>query len=225
MTDRFVVSVDVVCFVLEEATLKVLLVRRTEPPFAGQWALPGGIVHLEDSLDDAARHVLSTRTHLDISYLEQLYTFGEPNRDPRGRTIAIAYFALLPTIPTDLQVGESVDEFAWKSVDTLPQLAFDHDRIVQYAFQRLKQKLTYTPIAFRLLPETFTLADLRQVHEAIEGKQYQHLSNFQALMRTRWDLARVPGAFDRRTRRPAQLYHFVGPVTISGPPEDVEDSV
>jgi 8-oxo-dGTP diphosphatase len=222
MTDRFVVSVDVACFVLEERVLKVLLVRRTEPPFAGQWALPGGIVYLEESLDDAARRVLSMRTRLDIAYLEQLYTFGDPARDPRSRTIAVAYYALLPAISTDVRSGKDVGEIAWKAVDELPQLAFDHARMVRYALQRLRQKITYTPIVFHLLPETFTLADLREVHEAIEGRQYQHLSNFQALMRARWDLVRVPGAFDRRTRRPAQLYRFAGPPEVAGPPDDPE---
>ena len=100
----------------------------------------------------------------------------------------------------------------------LPPLAFDHGRIAAYARRRLAQKIVYTPLAFRLLPEKFTLTDLRLVHEAIEGRRYTHLSNFQTLMRSRWDLVRVPGEFDRRSRRPAQLYRYGGPLDVPGPP-------
>ena len=108
---------------------------------------------------------------------------------------------------------------AWVPVDDLPPLAFDHTRIAAYARQRLAQKLSYAPLAFLLLPEHFTMADLRRVHEAIEGRAYTHLSNFQTLMRSRWQIVAVPGEFDRRSKRPAQRYRYGGPLEIAGAPE------
>ena len=196
MIDRFVVAVDVVCFALDESRLKVLVVQRREPPFAGMWALPGGIVRGDESLDEAAERVLSDRTRLAIKYLEQLYTFGEPARDPRSRAIAVAYYALLPTLPSEATSGENVDAISWQPVDELPSLAFDHARTIHYALRRIQQKLWYTPIVFRLLPETFTFGDIRRVFEVLEGKQYPHLSNFQTQVRAHWALEPVPGAFD-----------------------------
>lgn len=220
--DRVAVAVDVACFALQDERLHLLLVRRQAEPFADEWALPGGVVQGREPLEAAARRILAARTGLTVAYLEQLYTFGEPDRDPRGRTLSIAYFALLPPGPAAgaAQPGKAVGEIRWADADDLPPLAFDHGRIAAYARQRLAQKLAYSPLAFYLLPEKFTMADLRRVHEAIEGRQYTHLSNFQTLMRTRWDLLRVPGEFDRRSKRPAQRYRYGGALDVPGPPEE-----
>lgn len=218
--DRVAVSVDVVCFRLDAGRLQILLVRRENAPFAGSWALPGGVLGGRETLDAAAARVLAERTGLAVAYLEQLYTFGDPDRDPRGRTLAVAHYALLPLAAEPAQAGRAVEAVAWADPDALPSLAFDHATIAAYARRRLAQKIAYTPLAFRLLPEKFTMADLRRVHEAIEGRPYTHLSNFQTLMRSRWDLLRVPGDLDRRSRRPAQRYRYGGPLTIAGPPED-----
>ena len=215
---RFAVSVDVACFALEGGVLKLLLVQRKHEPFAGYWALPGGVVRPRETLDAAANRILGERTGMSVAYLEQLYTFGDPDRDPRGRTVTVAYYALLPVGAHQVQPGRLVDAVAWHRVDALPPLAFDHSQIAAYARQRLAQKISYSPLAFRLLPEKFTMADLRMVHEATEGRKYSHLSNFQTVMRARWDLVRVPGELDRRTRRPAQLYRYAGPREIVGPP-------
>jgi 8-oxo-dGTP diphosphatase len=211
--ERLAVSVDVACFALREGALSLLLVRREREPFAGQWALPGGIVRAREALDDAATRTLAERAGLAVAYLEQLYTFGDPDRDPRGRTLSVAYLALLPpdAATSAAQPGRAIGAVEWADADTLPPLAFDHDAIAAYARRRLAQKLSYSPLAFSLLPEKFTMADLRRVHEAIEGRRYTHLSNFQTLMRSRWDLLRVPGEFDRRSKRPAQLYRYGGP--------------
>lgn len=218
--DRVAVAVDVACFALREGALRLLLVRRQAAPFADTWALPGGVVRGHEPLETAARRILAERTGLAVAYLEQLYTFGDPDRDPRGRTLSVAYYALLP--PTALadaaQPGRAVGELRWADADELPELAFDHGRIAAYARQRLAQKLAYSPLAFYLLPKKFTMADLRRVHEAIEGRRYTHLSNFQTLMRTRWDLLRVPGEFDRTSKRPAQRYRYGGALDVPGPP-------
>jgi 8-oxo-dGTP diphosphatase len=217
--DRVAVSTDVAAFTLREGALHLLLVRREAEPFAGRWALPGGIVGSREPLEDAAARALAERTGLTAAYLEQLYTFGDPDRDPRGRTLSVAHLALLPPAGgTEAVAGREVGAVRWAPADDLPPLAFDHARIAAYARQRLAQKIAYAPLAFLLLPERFTMADLRAVHEAIEGRPYTHLSNFQTTMRARWDLLRVPGAFDRRTKRPAQLYRYGGPTAVAGPP-------
>jgi len=220
---RVVLSVDVVCFALERQHLSVLLVKRAEPPFAETWALPGGAVETDEALDVAAARLLAERTGVSGTYLEQLYTFGDPGRDPRGRTLSVTYFGLLNAGQHQpVRAGRAVREATWFAADSLPPLAFDHGRIAAYARRRLALKLTYTPLAFYFLPETFTLGDLRTLHEAVEGRQYDP-SNFPKQMLGRWDLAPVPGVRDRRSRRPARLYRYVGPREIAGPPEDLEE--
>src|SRR5579859_336945 len=221
LLERATVSVDVVCFAHTGEALSVLLVRRAEAPFAGAWALPGGAVRPRETLDAAASRLLAERTGVRGAYLEQLYTFGDPGRDPRGRTLSVAYFALLPAADGQpLRRGRGVRELGWFAVDALPApLGFDHGRIIAYARWRLAQKLTYTPLAFAVLPATFTLGDLRALHQAVDGRRYDP-SNFQKQMLARWDLAPVSGVKDHRTRRPARLFRYTGPHEIAGPPED-----
>jgi 8-oxo-dGTP diphosphatase len=214
---RVALSVDVACFALEADGLRLLLVRRQSEPFAGSWALPGGAVAPEERLDDAARRVLAERTGLRDAYLEQLYTFGDPGRDPRGRTVAVAYLALLPAPAPDPQRGREVSAATWTPAASPPPLAFDHQRIADYARWRLAQKLEYSPLAFRVLPERFTMGDLRRVHETVLGRPLD-ASNFARQMLARWDLAPVPGERDRRSRRPARLYRYIGEAHIAGPP-------
>jgi 8-oxo-dGTP diphosphatase len=213
-----VLAVDLACFALTDEGLELMLVRRSEEPFAGEWALPGGTVGADEGLDAAAERILAERTGLAAAYLEQLFTFGDPGRDPRGRTVSVAYYALLTERPSPL-AGRGVLEAGWQRVDALPPLAFDHGRIAAYARWRLAQKITYTPLAFRALPERFTMGDLRAVHEAVAGQAYDP-SNFARQMLARWDLAPVPGLKDRRTRRPARLFRYIGPREIAGPPDD-----
>jgi 8-oxo-dGTP diphosphatase len=221
--ERVVLSVDVACFALDGERLMLLLVQRAEEPFAHAWALPGGAVRPDEPLDAAAARLLTERTGIRSVYLEQLYTFGDPGRDPRGRTVSVTYFALLNAAEqVPVRPGRGVDDVGWWPVDGLPQLAFDHARIAAYARRRLAQKLTYTPLAFHVLPETFTLGDLRTLHEAVDGRRYDP-SNFPKQMLARWDLAPLPGVRDRRTRRPARLYRYIGPREIAGPPENLEE--
>ena len=222
---RVVPSVDIVCFRLRPAgrdlVLEVLLVRRTRDPFAGRWALPGGVVRPQERLADAAHRVLHERTGLDVVYLEQLYTFDEPARDPRGRTLSIAHLALLALAETAAQAGRDVEELTWWPVPGLATeapLAFDHAGIVRYAHERLRSKVEWTPLVFRLLPEPFTLPEVRRIYQAIHGERYND-SNFRRQL-----LARFPGiepvpAKDRRTNRPAQLFRYAGPRHVAGPPD------
>jgi 8-oxo-dGTP diphosphatase len=218
-------SIDVACFRLRQAdpglALEALLVRRARDPFAGRWALPGGVVRRDERLADAAHRVLRERTGLDIAHLEQLYTFDDPDRDPRGRTLAVAHLALLPIGESAATAGRDVEELAWRPADdpaAEEALAFDHALILRYARQRLRGKVEWTPLVFQLLPATFTLPDARRVYEAIHGEHYND-SNFRRQL-----LARFPGLEpvadkDRRSNRPAQLFRYVGPRAVAGPPE------
>jgi 8-oxo-dGTP diphosphatase len=218
--ERVVLAVDVVCLALRAHGLYVLLGQREDEPFAGYWALPGGVLLPQESLDEAAARLLEERTGLHrAGYLEQLYTFGDVDRDPRGRTVSVAYYLVLPRGEYAIRAGRGMLAVDWHRLDDLPlpTLAFDHAAIVRYARARLSQKIEYTPLAFSILPETFTMGDLRAVHEAVLGQDL-HPSNFVRQMMARWDLAPVPGERDRRTRRPARLYRYIGAREIAGPP-------
>lgn len=168
--DRPALSVDVVIFSLRQGALHVLLIRRAAPPFKGRWAIPGGFVDPDESLDEAARRELQEETDLSDVYVEQLYTFGDPKRDPRGRVVTVAYFAL---VPEDVlaHAGDDAAEADWYPIDQLPDLAFDHADIVGYAGQRLRYKLEYTSVGFELLPNEFTLTDLQTAYEIVLGEK------------------------------------------------------
>ncbi len=202
------VTVDVVIFTIREARLQVLLVRRAIPPYRRRWAIPGGFVREGESLDEAARRELREETGVADVYLEQLYSFGDPGRDPRGRIVTIAYFALIAADRAPLRAGTDAAEAAWFPMDGLPPLAFDHRPILDYALVRLRNKLEYTTVGFQLLPREFTLTDLQRVYEAILSKELDK-RNFRrkiALLRILEPTGRV-----RRDgiQRPARMYSFV----------------
>lgn len=185
----------------------VLLVKRGIPPFEGQFAIPGGFVLPEESLDAAAHRELQEETGVAEVYLEQLYSFGDPGRDPRGRVISIAYFALIATDRSPLVAGSDAADARWWPVDNLPALAFDHRPILDYALERLRSKLEYTTVGFQLLPAKFTLTELQQVYQAILGKQLDK-RNFRrklALLK----ILRPTREYRHGGRRPARLYEFV----------------
>jgi len=168
---RPALTVDIVIFSVRENRLKVLFIQRAGEPFRGNWALPGGFVEIKESLEDAASRELLEETGIQQAYLEQLYTYGDPARDPRGRVVSVAYYAL---IPSDAQIrsegGTDASQARWFSVDELPALAFDHRDIVTYALRRLRYKLEYTAVGFELLPEEFTLTEIQQTYEIILGE-------------------------------------------------------
>lgn len=169
--ERPSVTVDVVIFSLIEESLSVLLVKRRHWPFADTWAVPGGFVRMDESLEEAAARELAEETGVREVYTEQLYTFGDPDRDPRTRVITVAYFAIVPVDAIDDPVaGSDAAEAGWFPVDDLPALAFDHDEIVDYALTRLRYKLEYTMVGFELLPDTFTLSELQHAYELILGE-------------------------------------------------------
>ncbi|MGD8193786.1 NUDIX hydrolase [Herbiconiux sp. P18] len=149
------------------------LVRRIRPPYEGDWALPGGPLQLDEDLEAAAARTLATTTALEPGYLEQLYAFGTLDRSPEGaknRVVSIVYWALVSSDEVATSVGANPENVSWFSVDDLPDLAFDHDVIIEYALWRLRNKVEYSRIAHAFLGDTFTLAELREVHEAVLGR-------------------------------------------------------
>jgi 8-oxo-dGTP diphosphatase len=201
--------VDVIVFKLLEERLHVLLVRRGREPFAGAWAVPGGFVEMDESLEHAARRELAEETGLTDVWLEQLYTFGRPDRDPRGRVITVAYYALIPADQSVKPVGgDDAAQARWFEVGELPSLAFDHDEIVRYALQRLRTKLEYTTVGFQLLPTAFTLSQLQRVYEAILGRTLDK-RNFRRKVASLGILQPIGQSVRDGAHRPAGLYQLV----------------
>ncbi len=161
------VTVDGVVFGYDEADLKVLLIQRDQAPFEGKWALPGGFVNMDEGLDEAVRRELEEETGITRLYLEQLYTFGAPKRDPRERVISVAYYALVKLADHAVRAASDARNVAWFPVADLPALAFDHEEIVEIALKRLKGKIRYEPVGFELLPEKFPLSALQHLYETL----------------------------------------------------------
>ncbi|MFO7565188.1 MAG: NUDIX domain-containing protein [Enhygromyxa sp.] len=164
---RPALTVDCVVFGLDEDELEVMLIRRGLEPFAGRWALPGGFVHVDETLEEAARRELEEETGLRRVYLEQLYTFGALERDPRERVVTVAYYALVKLSDHKVRAATDATDAAWFSLNDLPDLAFDHGQIIEVALERLKGKVRYQPIGFELLPKKFTLTQLQRMYEII----------------------------------------------------------
>ncbi len=164
---RAALTVDAVVFGLDEEDLKVLLIQRDLPPFEGKWALPGGFVRLDETLEESVRRELQEETGIENVYLEQLATLGDIERDPRERVVTVAYYALVNLEGHTVQASTDARNAAWFSVNDLPELPFDHDHILQTGHERLKGKVQYQPLGFELLPEKFTLRQLQHLYEVI----------------------------------------------------------
>lgn len=204
---RPALTVDAVVFGLDDEDLKVLLIQRDIEPFEGRWALPGGFVRMEESLEEAVDRELSEETGLKEVYLEQLYTFGAPRRDPRGRVVSVAFYALVKLSDHQVQAATDARNAAWFPVGETPKLAFDHQGILDTAHARLRGKVRYQPIGFELLPAKFTLRQLQQLYETILDrpldkrnfrKKIQKLDILQPLDEIEKDVA----------HRAAQLFRF-----------------
>lgn len=170
--DVVAVATDVVMLALEDKELKILLIKPKHPALSGQWALPGGMVNPDESVEESVRRHLSNKAGVKDVYLEQLYAFGEVDRDPFGRVVSIAYSALITDIKKiKLATTESYEGIAWHPVSQLPILAYDHQQIVDYSLERLKAKIGYTNVVKELLPEEFTFNQLMSAYELILNKK------------------------------------------------------
>lgn len=204
------VTTDIVLFTVRDERLQVLLIRRRNPPFQGNWALPGGFLDMDEDLAACAKRELEEETGIHNVYLEQLYTFGKPGRDPRERVISVAYYALTASEQLTLAPASDATEAAWFGFDDLPQLAFDHRDIIAKAHERLVAKLDYSTIAFQFLPEQFTLSELQDVYQIIRSETMDK-RNFR-----KWILSQglIEATGDERrngSHRPAQLFRTTHP--------------
>jgi 8-oxo-dGTP diphosphatase len=204
---RPAVTVDCVVFGLDEGDLKVLLIQRQLDPFRGMWALPGGFVHIEESVYDAARRELAEETGLTNIYLEQLYTFGAVERDPRGRVISVAYYALANLDEHQVAPATDAEAVAWFSVADPPSLAFDHQDILQLALERLRAKVRYAPVGFELLPRKFTLTQLQKLYEKILERELDK-RNFRKKILSMDLLIETDEIEQDVAHRAARLYRF-----------------
>lgn len=204
---RPALTVDCVVFGFDEGELKVALIQRDLEPFKGKWALPGGFVHLDETLEDAARRELAEETGLKDVFLEQLYTFGDLNRDPRERVVSVAHYALVALGQHTLKASTDAANAAWFCVSELPSLAFDHDKILGVAVQRLKGKVRYQPIGFELLPEKFTLSQLQHLYEAILERELDK-RNFRKKILSMDVLVETDEIEQDVAHRAARLYRF-----------------
>lgn len=212
----FKVGVDNVIFSVDTAQnrLLVLLVMRQQEPFLNYWSLPGTLVRRGESLEDAAYRIMAEKIKVNNLYLEQLYTFGGPNRDPREGTdsygvryLSVSYFALVRFEEAEL-IADRMTGIAWYPVKQVPQLAFDHNEILVYGHRRLRNKLEYSPVAFEVLPEMFTLNDLYQLYATVLGDNFADYSNFRARLLKLGFLCDTGIKASRGAGRPASLYKF-----------------
>ncbi len=204
------VTTDVVVFTIRDKRLKLLLIQRGAEPYRGMWALPGGFLDIDDDLEECAKRELQEETGVSGVYLEQLYTYGKPDRDPRERVISTAYYALIPSDRLQVKAASDASDAKWFPLDELPELAFDHNRIIKQAHERLVAKLDYSTIAFQFMAETFTLSELQAVYEILLDEELDK-RNFR-----KWILAleRIEETGElRRTgnHRPARIYRLKNP--------------
>lgn len=205
--ERPALTVDVVIYTIKDNDLKVLLIKRKTQPFKNTWAIPGGFVKNGETLEFAATRELFEETNVKDIYLEQLYSFGDPNRDPRGWVVTVAYFALISSENLKISANTDAKDVKWFSAYNLPKLAFDHQKILDYALTRLRSKLEYTNVGFQLLHKKFTLTELQKTYEIILNKVLDK-RNFRKKILS-LDIIIALDEYKREgTHRPARLYSF-----------------
>lgn len=200
-------SVDAVVFGYEEGNISVLLIKRKYEPFKGKWAIPGGFVENDESLEDAVERELFEETGIKINYLEQLYTFGKPNRDPRGRVVTIAFFALVRPNAFKIFASTDAEQVQWFNISELPELSFDHKEILKTAIERLQGKITYEPIGFELLDKKFPFSDLEKLYTTLLGRAIDR-RNFRKKIIGLNVLDELDEKVSKGSGRPANLFQF-----------------
>lgn len=165
--DKQSVATDCVIFGFDEGELKVLLVKRAIKPFMADWCFPGGLIHIHETAEEAARRILEDETGIKDMFVEQLYTFSSIDRDPRYRVVSISYYALVSIADWEVHAGENTSDIKWFALSEIPSLAFDHEQILEVAKERLQGKIRYQPIGFELLGEKFTIPELHKLYETV----------------------------------------------------------
>jgi 8-oxo-dGTP diphosphatase len=199
--------VDLVIISIHEGQLSVLLTQHVEDPLGATWALPGGFVAREERLEAAAQRRLSEEIGLRQAYLEQLYTYGDPGRDPRGWVVTVAYFALVPAAGRiQADSGGDVRLAQWFPLDRLPSTVSDHSEIIEYALRRLRYKLEYTAVGFELLPSEFTLSELQRIYEIILGEEIDKRNFRRRILQSR--IIEPTAGIKNGDGRPARLYRY-----------------
>jgi 8-oxo-dGTP diphosphatase len=204
---RAALTVDCVVFGFDEGDLKVLLIERGLEPFKGRWALPGGFVRVDETLDEAARRELEEEAGLKNVFLEQLYSFGAVDRDPRERVVSVAYYALVKLADFTTKAATDAADARWFPVSKVPKLAFDHAEILATALARLKGKVRYQPIGFELLPPRFTLSALQHLYESVLRTELDK-RNFRKKVLSFGLLVPLKERQAAGRHRPAQLFRF-----------------
>ncbi|WP_262691257.1 NUDIX hydrolase [Kordiimonas aestuarii] len=204
------VTTDIVIFSVRDNELQVLLIKRGGEPFKGSWALPGGFVRMDESLDECAKRELHEEAGLEGVYLEQLYSFGAINRDPRERVISVAYYTLTPSAHLNPSAGTDASEVQWFAINDLPALAFDHVDIIRVARERLAAKMEYSTIGLQFMAEEFTLSQLQIVYEQATGKTLDK-RNFRKWILSLDLIAETGKKFAAGAHRPAMLYRIKDP--------------
>lgn len=207
------VTTDIVILTVMDGELKVLLIKRGTEPFKGQWALPGGFVKIDESVDNCAIRELREEAGISGVYLEQLYTFGRVDRDPRERVISVAFYALIPGKDLTLKAGTDATEAEWFSVDELPDLSFDHSEILDLARSRLAAKMDYSTVGLKLMPEEFTLSYLQDVYEKATDKP-RDKRNFRKWIFSLNVIEATGKKYSKGPHRPAMLYRVINPEEV-----------
>ena len=208
---RPAVASDIAIFMVADGALNLLLIRRKLAPFAGTWALPGGFLREDETLDACAARELQEETGLNGMFLRHFANFSDPNRDPRGRVISVAYFALIPwdvDEPDVLRASTDAEEAKWFPIDSLPELAFDHGEIVRQGRQALVNQVRLEGLPRGLLPDEFTFAEFQGVHEAIEGRNFDKRNFRRKIMKL--GLIEETGNFETGSHRPAAMFRTIG---------------
>jgi 8-oxo-dGTP diphosphatase len=202
------VSVDAVVFGYDqEQGISVLLIKRRNEPFQKMWALPGGLVLNDESLDEAVNRELKEEAGIDVNYLEQLYTFGSPDRDPRNHAISVSYFGLVRPQDFQLVAHTDAEDVAWFNIKKLPKLAFDHKKIIDTAIKRLRGKITYEPVGFELLEKEFPFSDLEKLYQTLLDQEIDR-RNFKKKIISLGILEELDETIQRKAGRPARLFKF-----------------
>lgn len=201
-------TVDAVVFGYEPVPrISILLIKRKNEPFKDRWAIPGGFVENDESLEEAVCRELKEETGVEIGYLEQLFTFGKPDRDPRHRIVSVAYFGLVRPETYKISASSDAKEVGWFDINKLPRLAFDHKEILEVAIKRLRAKITYEPIGFELLDERFPFSDLENLYTALLGRAIDR-RNFRKKILSFGMLDELDEKVSKGAGRPANLFKF-----------------